>query len=285
MHDIEQVQIPAQVFSMGDSCGDGLDADGELPCHSVSLDAFELDATAVTNEQFALFVADTDYRTDAERFGSSFVFYMAFKGHQRSMRGRVAQAPWWLEVDGACWRCPHGPESDLSGLGDHPVVHVSWSDAVAYCDWARRSLPTEAQWEAACRGGLPDKRFPWGDAEEFEDRLPAMNIWQGQFPKNNTLEDGFLTTAPVRSYQPNGYGLWQMIGNVWEWCSDWWDAAYYQQSPRENPIGPKSGQYRAMRGGSYLCNNSYCNRYRNSARSKNTPESASANIGFRTVAI
>jgi formylglycine-generating enzyme required for sulfatase activity len=165
-------------------------------------------------------------------------------------------------------------------LQDHPVVHISWNDAQAYCEWAGRALPTEAQWEAASRGGLDGARYPWGE-ERDETR---MNIWQGVFPVENTLEDGYLTTAPVRSYDPNAYGLWQTVGNVWEWCADWWDPRYYAVSPENDPAGPIRGTVRVLRGGSYLCHDSYCNRYRNAARSSNTADSSMGNAGFRTVA-
>jgi formylglycine-generating enzyme required for sulfatase activity len=198
-------------------------------------------------------------------------------------------------VKGADWRHPGGRNSSIDDLGDHPVVHISWNDAVAYCEWAGRSLPTEAQWEAASRGGLDGARFPWGDDPHGDSAVAAptthtrkgeswrMNIWQGTFPTENTLEDGFLTTSPVRSFTPNAYGLWQTIGNVWEWCADWWHPGYYRVSPLIDPRGPEHGQVRVMRGGSYLCHDSYCNRYRNAARSSNTPDSSMGNGGFRTV--
>jgi formylglycine-generating enzyme required for sulfatase activity len=171
--------------------------------------------------------------------------------------------------------------STLTGLAEHPVVQVSHTDALAYCAWAGRRLPTEAEWECAARGGLPGRRYPWGDAWHEGRRC---NIWQGRFPAVNTLDDGWLTTAPVRSYEPNGYGLWQSVGNVWEWCADWWAEGSYARSATRNPVGPAAGEQRVMRGGSYLCHDSYCNRYRNAARASNTPDSAAGNIGFRTVA-
>jgi sulfatase modifying factor 1 len=278
-HALEQCRVPAQTFEMGDSHGDGRAPDGEGPVHAVELDSFEIDATTVTNGDFGRFVDATGYQTDAERFGSSAVFHLAVAAPAGAIRGAVAAAPWWLAVDGADWAHPDGPESDVDGRDDHPVVHVSFADAQAYCAWAGRSLPSEAQWEAASRGGIARAKFPWGDAINAK----RANIWHGTFPTANTLDDGYLTTAPVHSYDPNGYGLWQTVGNVWEWCADWWDPRYYTRSPRHDPRGPASGQTKVLRGGSYLCHDSYCNRYRNAARSSNTPDSSMANAGFRTV--
>ena len=185
---------------------------------------------------------------------------------------------------GATWDHPGGPLSDLTGLGDHPVVQVSWNDAVAYCQWALRRLPTEAEWEYASRGGLDGARYPWGDDLLVKGQWNC-NIWQGTFPTQNTIEDGWLTTAPVRSFTPNGFGLWQTVGNVWEWCSDRFDPSYYAVSPTASPAGPPLGGTRILRGGSYLCHDSYCNRYRNSARSSNSVDSSTGNGGFRTVAL
>jgi formylglycine-generating enzyme required for sulfatase activity len=159
-------------------------------------------------------------------------------------------------------------------------VQISWNDAQAYAAWAGKRLPTEAEWEYAARGALAQKRFPWGDELEPSGRH-AMNVWQGVFPARNTEADGHYGVAPAKSYKPNAYGLYQMTGNVWEWCQDWFDAAYYRASPRKSPTGPTTGARRVMRGGSYLCHASYCNRYRTDARSANTPDSATTNLGFR----
>jgi sulfatase modifying factor 1 len=191
----------------------------------------------------------------------------------RSTRARpteidACQTPWWCGVRGAYWRAPEGPASDLDGRWDHPVVHVSWDDALAYCRWAGRRLPTEAEWEYAARGGLDQARFPWGD-ELTPGCEHRCNIWQGRFPVRDTAEDGYSGTAPVDAYRPNGYGLFNVSGNVWEWCADWFDGSRSQ---------------RAMRGGSYLCHESYCNRYRVAARTANTPDSATGNLGFRCAA-
>ncbi|PZU36298.1 MAG: sulfatase modifying factor 1 (C-alpha-formyglycine- generating enzyme 1) [Microbacterium sp.] len=283
-HVIPQVRVPAGSFTMGDSSGDRNRADGEVPLHEVSLDGFSMDESSVTNAAFARFVDDTGYRTEAETFGYSAVFHLAVAAPDADVMGPAAGTPWWFGVRGADWRHPGGALSSIEGLADHPAVHVSWNDAVAYCGWAGRRLPTEAEWEYAARGGIPSAKYPWGDAEVDADGWRA-NIWQGTFPTENTLDDGWLTTAPVHSFAPNGYGLWQMVGNVWEWCSDWFSPRFYAQSPIHDPRGPDRGGSRVLRGGSYLCHISYCNRYRNSARSQNTPDSSMGNAGFRTVAL
>lgn len=282
VHAIEQVRIPGGAFRMGDSSGDANVGDGETPVHEVELSPFAIDATAVTNEAFAAFVAASGYVTEAETFGFSAVFHLAVAAPEEDLLGRPAQTPWWVGVRGADWRHPGGRDSDISDLDDHPVVHVSHTDALAYCAWARRALPTEAQWEYAARGGRQSEKYPWGAAEPGTDGWP-VNIWQGDFPGVNTRLDGYLTTAPVRTFAPNGYGLWQPVGNVWEWCADWFDPGYYAVSPRVDPAGPTAGEARVLRGGSYLCHDSYCNRYRNSARSQNTADSSMGNAGFRTV--
>ena len=281
-HGVEQVHIPGGPLAMGDHHGDGKTEDGETPVHTVQVSPFVIDATCVTNDDFAAFAAATGYRTESERFGLSAVFHLAVHARRSDVLGRSGEAPWWLGVRGADWAHPGGLLSDVDGLGDHPVVHVSWNDALAYCEWTGRRLPTEAEWELAARGGLVGARYPWGDelGPEWE-----CNIWQGDFPHQNTGEDGYLTTAPVRTYRPNGHGLWQVVGNVWEWCADRYDAGYYAVSATTDPRGPDSGAERVLRGGSYLCHDSYCNRYRVAARSGNTPDSAMGNAGFRTVAM
>ncbi|TQL70653.1 formylglycine-generating enzyme required for sulfatase activity [Nocardioides albertanoniae] len=282
-HRMEQRPIPGGRFLMGDNLGDGSPADGELPVHEVHVDPFVIDATTVTNAAFAEFVDATGYVTEAESYDFSAVFHLALEAQDSDVLGAAPGTPWWLGVRGATWRHPGGPLSDLTGLEDHPVVHVSWNDALAYCRWSGRRLPTEAEWELASRGGATGARFPWGDEVKAGTEWRA-NIWQGDFPVSNTAEDGWTTTAPVRSFAPNSYGLWQTVGNVWEWCADWFDPAYYRVAPSENPTGPAQGTTRVLRGGSYLCHDSYCNRYRNAARSSNTPDSSMGNTGFRTVA-
>ena len=275
-----QVRIPGGSCSLGDAFGEGYPGDGETPVHQVVLPDFFMDTTTVTNAAFSTFTKATGHVTDAEDLGVSAVFHLAYSGERRHVAGSVAGTPWWLIVEGATWRTPEGPGSAVSTRANHPVVHVSWNDAVAYCRWAGKRLPTEAEWEYAARAGLTGARFAWGDELTTRGRW-MCNIWQGTFPTVNTLEDGHLTTAPVKSFAPNGYGLWNTAGNVWEWCADWFDPTYYTRSPVDSPTGPASGEARVMRGGSYLCHDSYCNRYRVAARSSNTPDSASANIGFR----
>lgn len=282
-HRVAQAAVPAGAFRMGDSRGDRNPADGEGPVHEVSLAAFSIDTTTVTNADFARFVDATGYRTQAERDGFSAVFHLVV-ARGAEVVGQVPGLPWWLAVRGADWRRPGGAGSTIEDRLDHPVVHVSWDDADAYCRWAGRRLPTEAEWERAARGGLEESRYPWGDAA-VDDGGWRANIWQGEFPTSNTLGDGWLDTAPVRAFEPNGFGLHQCVGNVWEWCADWYAADAYAGGAGRDLRGPGSGQARVMRGGSYLCHASYCNRYRNAARSSNTPDSSMGNAGFRTVAL
>ena len=273
------VMISGGTFWMGADSDDGFVADGEGPAHKVRLRPFLLDAAAVSNAQFAAFVAATGYRTDAERIGSSFVFHLLLPDDFPETRA-IACAPWWRLVEGASWCAPEGPQSSVVARAEHPVVHVSWHDALAYARWAGKRLPTEAEWECAARGGLPQSRYPWGD-ELNPGGEHRCNIWQGEFPVVNTCDDGFLGTAPTVSFPPNEFGLYNMAGNVWEWCADWFSATYYRDSPRDDPHGPASGNARVIRGGSYLCHESYCNRYRVAARSHNTPDSSTGHMGFR----
>jgi formylglycine-generating enzyme required for sulfatase activity len=273
--------LPGGAFSMGTDGTYGYAADGEGPAHAVTLSPFAIAPTTVTNDRFAAFVAATGHRTEAERYGSSFVFAGLLPDDFPATRGVVA-TPWWRDVEGADWAHPEGPHSSIAERGAHPVVHVSWNDAVAYCAWAAVRLPTEAEWEYAARGGLVQRRFPWGD-ELRPDGRHAMNVFQGTFPTRDSGEDGFTGTAPVGSFPANGYGLHEMTGNVWEWTADWFDPGWYRVSPRDDPRGPASGSARVMRGGSYLCHASYCNRYRVDARSANSPDSSTGNVGFRVV--
>jgi len=277
------VLLEGGAFWMGSNDGT-YPADGEGPVREVTLSPFWMDATTVTNRQFKRFVDDTGYKTEAEGFGWSFVFHLLVPPEVASkLKQKVQGLEWWWKVPGASWRRPFGRGTDIRAIMDHPVVHVSWADAQAYCAWAGKRLPTEAEFEYAARGGLEHQRMPWGD-ELTPNGEHRCNIWQGQFPVENTAEDGFVGTCPARHYAPNGYGLYNMAGNVWEWCADWWSPDFHVDGPRENPAGPAVGTARVIRGGSFLCHDSYCNRYRTSARTHNTPDSATSNMGFRCVA-
>ena len=263
---------------MGSDSDEGEPSDGEGPSRPVTLSPFLIDAVAVSNARFAEFVADTAYVTRAERQGWSFVFAGLLPDDFPPTRA-VAETPWWREVHGASWHAPEGPGSTLEGREDHPVVHVSWHDAMAFCAWAGGRLPTEAEWEFSARGGLEGARFPWGDDLE-PGGLHRMNVWQGHFPRSNAIADGYYGTAPVDAFGPNGYGLYNTCGNTWEWCADWF-SPHHSSEPLSDPAGPVTGAERVIRGGSYLCHESYCNRYRVSARSSNTPASTTGHMGFR----
>ncbi|XP_046614646.1 formylglycine-generating enzyme isoform X1 [Neodiprion virginianus] len=256
-------------------------ADGEGPRRNVTLDDFYIDVYEVSNRDFEEFAKATGHRTEAEKFGDSFVFEGLLSEETKSkINEAVAQAPWWLPVKDCNWRHPEGPDSDILDRMDHPVIHVSWNDATAFCKWRGKRLPTESEWEVACRGGLVTERlFPWGNRLTPKNQH-RTNIWQGVFPSNNSAEDGFEGTAPVTEFPPNGYGLYNMVGNVWEWTSDWW-VTEHSDKPAKNPVGPSSGTDKVKKGGSYLCHESYCYRYRCAARSQNTPDTSAGNLGFR----
>lgn len=274
------VSLPGGPFLMGTDHADGFENDGEGPVRPVLVAPFGIDAFPVTNDDFAVFAAETGYRTTAERLGSSFVF-QAQAAADAPVLDSLAAAPWWLLVERACWTAPEGPGSGLEGRGNHPVVHVSWDDASAYAAWSGSLLPTEAQWEYAARGGLKQALYPWGD-ELTPGGRHMCNIWQGEFPGVNTADDGYAFTCPVDAFPPNGFGLYSMAGNTWEWCADFWGTAFTDE-PVQEPAGPTAGTSRVMRGGSFLCHASYCNRYRVAARTRSTPESSASNIGFRCV--
>ena len=249
---------------MGNDGADAVPGDGEGPVRDVALAAFRIGAATVTNAEFAAFVRATAHVTAAERAGRSFVFYLQLPKAARGRAGQVvAGLPWWLPVDDASWQRPEGPGSHVRDRPGHPVVHVSFDDARAYCDWAGARLPSEAEWECAARGGLEGRRFAWGDELLDPEGVPRCNVFRGAFP--NAPSPGW-SPGPVdgASGEANGYGLFNVCGNVWEWCAD-----------------TRADGQRALRGGSFLCHDSYCNRYRVAARSANTADSSASNIGFR----
>jgi formylglycine-generating enzyme len=299
--------IPGGTYQMG---GDNKQARAdELPKHAVTISAFWLDATQVTNAEFQRFVAATHHITTAEQkpdwealkkqlpagtpkpdesmlVPASLVFTAT--DHAVSLDD---YSQWWKWVPGADWRHPRGPDSNIKGLDSHPVVHVSWDDAVAYCKWLGKRLPTEAEWEWAARGGLKNNIYPWGN-EAIDTGTVKANTWQGEFPYKNSLRDKYYYTSPVKSFAANGYGLYDMAGNVWEWASDWYHANYYETFDKKtatNPQGPTKSfdpvepyaQKKVLRGGSYLCNETYCSGYRVAARMKSTPDTSMQHIGFR----
>ncbi|WP_371477099.1 formylglycine-generating enzyme family protein [Kitasatospora sp. NBC_00315] len=275
------VELPGGPFLMGSDDPAGFPADGEGPVRAVEIGPLRIAPTAVTNAEFASFVKETGHVTDAERYGFSYVFGGFLPPALRADSPTVPGTPWWHAVAGATWRHPQGPGSDFTARQQHPVVHVSWNDATAYCSWAGARLPTEAEWEYAARGGPTGLRYPWGD-ELAPGGKEMLNIWQGDFPTRHTGRH--RGTAPVRSYRPNGFGLYNTVGNVWEWCADRFSVDFHRSGPRTDPTGPPTGDARVMRGGSHLCHDSYCNRYRVGARSSNTPDSSTGNIGFRIAA-
>ena len=278
----DMIRLDSSRFLMGSEDSDSIPPDGEGPVRAVTLETFYLDRYPVTNDRFREFVQSTGYRTEAEQFGWSFVFKGHLSGHSPS-EAPAEEIPglrWWRRVNGADWSHPEGPDSSISGRANHPAVHVSWHDAQAYAGWAGKRLPTEAEWECAARGGLEQKRFPWGD-ELTPNGKHLCNIWQGEFPDFDLTEDGYSAPAPVDAYPQNGLGFATITGNVWEWCSDWFSPDHHLYGTRTNPVGPSQGTVKSMRGGSYLCHASYCNRYRVAARTSNTPDSATTNIGFR----
>jgi sulfatase modifying factor 1 len=273
------VRLDGGAFTMGSEDRWAYPEDGEGPVEEVEVAAFLIGAYAVSNADFSRFVEETGYVTDAERFGWSFVFGGLLPDDFPPTQG-VVDAPWWRKVEGADWGHPEGPHSSIDARLDHPVVHASSNDARAYCAWAGARLPTEAEWEFAARGGLERKTYPWGDELEPGGKH-TMNVWQGDFPARNTTADGFYGTAPVASFPPNPYGLYNMTGNVWEWTADWFHPSFRGRDRRRDPAGPPNGTSKVQKGGSYLCHHSYCRRYRIAARQGSTPDSSAGNVGFR----
>lgn len=306
------VWISGKVYEQGAVVEDTIAMQHEKPAHTVAVDGFFMDITEVTNAQFAKFVAATNYITKAERAldweelkkqvppgtpkphdsilqpGS-----LIFKKTKERVQNFYDYSQWWVWKIGANWQHPYGPKSSIKGKENHPVVHVTYEDAMAYCKWANRQLPTEAQWELASRGSLERKSYNWGGTDTGLHE--KANTWDGRFPDSNSGVDGFEGSAPVRSYPANSYGLFDMAGNVWELTRDWYHVEYYQQLKDQgivkNPQGPDLAfnpnntrvQEKVLRGGSFLCHKSYCASYRNSARMANTLDSSAEHIGFRTI--
>ncbi len=280
------IRLEGGRFLMGYEGPEAWETDGEGPVREVSLDPFWLDATAVTNAQFAEFVEATSYVTESERFGWAFVFRGQLpESKQRKLKHdkTVQGLQWWYAINGACWRKPEGPGSNIKKRMDHPVVSVSWHDAAAFAAWANKRLPTEAEWEFAARGPTTGQMFPWGEELEPGGKH-RCNVWQGNFPLQNSAADGYAWTAPVRAFRRSEWGFYNLIGNVWEWCADWFSPHWHRPATPEtriNPRGPATGDRKVMKGGSFLCHASYCNRYRLGARTSNTPDSGTTNLGFR----
>ena len=282
-HEEDMVSLSGGEFLMGTAGMEQNPLDGEGPIRKVTVQPFAIDIYAVTNRKFKEFVNQTSYVTDAEKYGWSFVFHLLINEPKKlQVESIVKNTPWWMVVQGASWKRPEGPGSSIEHRLDHPVIHVSWNDAVAYCEWSGKRLPTEAEWEYAARGGESGTIFPWGN-ELIEAGRHRCNVWQGEFPIENTKEDGYISTAPVDAFEPNGFGLYNVIGNVWEWCADWFSTVHPKGELLDNPSGPKNGKVKLIKGGSYLCHSSYCNRYRIAARSANTIDSSTGNMGFRCV--
>jgi formylglycine-generating enzyme required for sulfatase activity len=265
------VKIPAGPFSMGTNSALAYPADREGPMRIVELDEFWIDETAVTNQGFARFVDATDYITEAELTGWSFVpTFLLSQQDEQYLVGQSADTPWWVGVTAANWRQPLGPSSSIKDIQSHPVTHISWNDANAFAQWIGKRLPTEAEWEKAARGGLENSLYAWGD-DLLVDGQHMCNIWQGDFPTFNSAQDGYLGTAPADSFEPNGFGLYNVCGNVWEWTADSWKSSDFADN-------------KVIKGGSFMCHDSYCNRYRLSARTSHPKNGFTAHIGFRCAA-
>lgn len=281
----KMIELDGGTFQMGTDQTIGFEIDRENPSLEVTVEPFAISKYTVSNEEFLEFFKDTGYVTDAERFGSSHVFHLLASEEIKEKTPLVNGRDWWYEVDDASWRKPEGPGSSINDRMDHPVVHISWNDAKAYADWAGLRLPTEAEWEYAARGGYENLTFPWGNELKKDGKFMA-NTFQGDFPTVNTQEDGFLGTAPVESYEANGYGLYQVVGNVWEWCLNPGRISLEQFQEKSRDVftlennKPSQAMY-ALKGGSFLCHSSYCKRYRLAGRNANTAISSTSNVGFR----
>ncbi|MEP0212356.1 MAG: formylglycine-generating enzyme family protein [Cellulophaga sp.] len=307
------VWIPGGMFVQGAVPQDKMAMQHEKPAHKVAVDGFFMDITEVTNAQFAKFVKETGYITVAERAidweemkkqvpegtpkphdsilqpGS-----LTFKKSKTSVPNLFDFSQWWDWTIGANWKHPNGPKSSIKGLDNHPVVQICYEDAMAYCNWAGRRLPTEAEWEYAANGGKTGTIFFWGDDKSVLSK--NANSWEGEFPVENSKKDGYENRAPVKSYQPNGYGLYDMAGNVWEWTTDWYNVNYYKElaavTTKKNPLGATDAynpqnlyiKEKVIKGGSFLCSDSYCASYRISARMGSSVDSSAEHTGFRTVA-
>jgi len=279
------VLINAGNYLMGALPSDSFAMDDEKPQHHVQVKSFWMDATEVTNRLFSDFVIATGYITTAERINPKGA--LVFRP-----QGMVKDLNWWQFLPGTNWRHPYGPDSNIDTMGDYPVVQISWYDANAYASWAGKRLPTEAEWEYAARSGATGQLYPWGNTSP-ETGIYA-NVFEGKFPTTNTANDGYMLLAPVYAYKPNSYGLYNISGNVWEWCADKFHSKYYQYCTDNHitqPEGPPTSyapenrfeELRVIRGGSFMCNNSYCSGYRASARNKTSPSTGLMNVGFRCV--
>lgn len=254
--------------------------DGEGPSRRSKINPFAIDPFAVTNRWFGEFVAETGYLTEAESFGWSAVFFAFLPENLRTSPGANA-ASWWRRIDGSCWRYPEGPYSSIEDRREHPVVHISWNDAQVFATWAGGRLPTEAEWEYAAHGGIKPGRFPWGEKEPDDSAVLPCNIWQGTFPTLNTAADGFAGTAPVDAFEPNGFGLYNMVGNTWEWCADAFRVHSLSRSAKLRNAAAQASSEHLMKGGSYLCHKSYCYRYRIAARAGASGDTSTGHVGFR----
>ena len=277
MNDFEQLE--GGWFFMGSEEKYVFPGDGEGPVRKIYVDEFSISKYSVTISEFKKFVDDTKYVTDAEKFGWSFVFFEQF--NKRNKNESVQNAPWWIKVENANWNLPDGENIGIDNFPDHPVTHISWRDAQEYCNWSGTRLPTEAEWEYAARGGLEQKKYPWGDELLVNGEIQC-NIFDGEFPYKNTAPKEMRFTTKVNEFNPNNFGLFNMVGNVWEWTQDWF-TRYHDLEVNVNPVGPKNGNNKVIRGGSFLCHDSYCNRYRTSARTSNSIDSSTSNMGFRVV--